>query len=186
MTATILILAFGPFAGRTVNGSSTLAKALDGRLLADCRLVSVILPVRWGEAERFVPELLTRYQPRLVLGLGEGRADYMHFEISAVNQAVGVDIAGQIAPACLEINGPAERRATLFYEPDWFAESAVRFALSADAGRYLCNNLLYTLLKLSKARCGFVHVPVQDEQADTNYLSRGLIENLLILLERNL
>lgn len=186
MTATVLILAFGPFAGRAVNGSSTLARALNGRSVAGCSLVSVVLPVRWGEPERFVPELLARHTPRLVLGLGEGRAEYMQFETRAVNQAAGLDIAGHAAPACLEIDGPAERHSTLFFAPDWFANAPLQFAPSADAGRYLCNNLLYTLIKLSPAPCAFVHLPVQGALTEADYLAGGLLANLLTLLERNL
>ena len=72
----ILLTGFEPFDGDTVNPSGEVAKQLDGRVIGDCVVRSVILPVQHEAARAVVAPLLEA--PGLVavvhLGLAGGRA----------------------------------------------------------------------------------------------------------------
>ena len=54
----ILLTGFEPFDGDTINPSGEVAKQLDGRVLGDCVVRSVILPVQHEAARAVVAPLL--------------------------------------------------------------------------------------------------------------------------------
>ena len=166
----ILLTGFEPFDGDTVNPSGEVAKQLDGRVIGDCVVRSVILPVQHEAARAVVAPLLET--PGLVavvhLGLAGGRA-----RISLERVAVNVmdysrpDAHGQLLRdvACVE-GGPAAYFSTLPLREILAALSAegIPAAISNTAGTYLCNDTLYTTLDALARRghsipAGFFHVP---------------------------
>ncbi len=168
---TVLLTAYGPFAGRGVNGSETVARSLDGSEIAGARVQVLVLPVRWGEPERVVPAAVQRLHPVLVLGLGEGWPDTAAVERQAVNRAAGADETGIAPPASLDSAGPATRLATILFERTWFAADAP-IRVSADAGTYLCNNLLYVATAQPVPAAGFMHLPPQGDTPAAAYIER--------------
>ena len=183
--ATILIIAYGPFAGRGVNGSQTLAEALHGQQIAGYEIVSSVLPVRWGAPEAALPDLLAQHRPALILGLGEGHPDHIAIEMRAHNRAEHPDEAGQPAPAQLASEGPEQRSARFFVDIQALPETPIPIRHSEDAGSYLCNSLLYHSLASSVAKVGFVHLPPQGAVAAEPYRS-ALQPLILAMLEQNL
>ena len=165
----VLVTAFSSFAGRTVNGSQTLARALDGTHIGAAVIATAVLPVRWGAPAGTLPGLVQRLQPVLLLGLGEGYPDAVACETTARNLALGADEAGVAAPALLDSTGPAERHARLAFDPGWFLHPAFTVKASDDAGSYLCNNLLYVAAAQPVTMVGFVHVPPQGGTGDDVY-----------------
>jgi pyroglutamyl-peptidase len=166
----ILLTGFEPFDGDPVNPSGEVAKLLDGRVLGDCLVRSVILPVQHEAARAVVAPLLDA--PGLVavvhLGLAGGRA-----RISLERVAVNVmdysrpDAHGQVLTdvACTE-DGPAAYFSTLPLRAILAALTAegIPAAISNTAGTYLCNDISYTTLHALSRRplaipAGFVHLP---------------------------
>jgi pyroglutamyl-peptidase len=180
----VLLTAYGPFAGRGVNGSETVARGLDGAELAGARIRILVLPVRWGEPERVLPAAVADAHPVLLLGLGEGWPDAATVERQAVNRAEHADEAGHPPPAALDSAGPAVRHATLRFDRTWFpADASLR--PSDDAGTYLCNSLLYVATAQPVPRAGFMHLPPQGETPVAEYRARWM-PLVRTLIERNL
>ncbi len=167
----VLLTGFEPFDGDTVNPSGEVAKQLDGRVLDDCVVRSVILPVQHEAARAVVAPLLQA--PRLAavvhLGLAGGRA-----RISLERVAVNVmdysrpDAHGQVLRdvACVE-GGPAAYFSTLPLREILAALNAegIPAAISNTAGTYLCNDIGYTTLHAlarrgATIRAGFIHLPL--------------------------
>jgi pyroglutamyl-peptidase len=166
----ILLTGFEPFDGDTVNPSGEVAKLLDGKVVRDTVVRSVILPVQHEAARAVVAPLLEA--PGLVavvhLGLAGGRA-----RISLERVAVNVmdysrpDAHGQVLRdvACVE-GGPAAYFSTLPLREMLAALTAewIPAAISNTAGTYLCNDISYTTLHALDQRAlaipaGFIHFP---------------------------
>lgn len=180
----ILITGFAPFAGRGINGSSTVSSALDGLMIGSHQIHARYLAVRWGEPEKRLSSLISELNPVLAIGLGEGSKDHIELEQRAVNTAAGMDEHEQEAPAALDSNGPPERRSLLRLPvPDdsW----ACKVALSENAGVYLCNNLLYHGLGVLPTCFGFVHLPIQGDEPSEEYAAK-LVPPLRALIAANL
>jgi pyroglutamyl-peptidase len=186
VTAPIVIFAFGPFAGRSVNGSSTIANGLAGQMIAKHPVIVEVMPVRWGEPQARVAKTIAAHKPILVLGLGEGHPNRIAVETTAKNAAASRDELGKKPPAkVVEADGPESRKYRLSFAEDWFKGSDIAVVSSDDAGAYLCNSLFYTVLGQSIAKAGFVHLPPQEKMTDEEY--RKLIApKIVMLLEKNL
>jgi pyroglutamyl-peptidase len=169
----ILLTGFGPFAGRGVNGSETIARRLDGGLVAGRRIHVRILPVRWGEPERTLPPAVAALAPELVLGLGEGHPGRIAVELLGRNRAGHPDETGAAPPASLG-DGPAERAARLAFDAAWFVDAVPPVVASRDAGAYLCNAWLWHAAALPVAKVGFVHLPPQETTGADAYAERIL------------
>ena len=170
-TGHVLVTGFEPFGGDTVNPSLEVAKRLDGRVLGDCSVRSLILPVQHERAREIVAGALDAPGLRAVvhLGLATGRA-----RISLERMAVNVmdyqtpDADGRICrdEPCTS-DGPAAYWSTLPLRTILEALTAqgIPAHLSYTAGTYLCNYTLYTTLHALAHRApavaaGFVHLPL--------------------------
>ena len=166
----LLVTGFEPFDGDGVNPSGEVAKLLDGRLLGDCVVKGLILPVQHEAARARVAPLLEAPGLGAVvhLGLAGGRA-----RIALERVAVNVmdysrpDAHGQglTDVACAE-GGPAAYFSTLPLRAILAALTAegIPAAISNTAGTYLCNDISYTTLHALSRRAlaipaGFIHLP---------------------------
>jgi pyrrolidone-carboxylate peptidase len=184
----VLVTAFGPFDGRGVNGSTTIAHHLDGMRIAGARISILVLPVRWGEPERRLPSEIERLKPVALLGLGEGRpGQTVYVERVAANVAQGFpDVDGALPPqGALDPAAPASRPVRLRFDRSWFTDTAYQVTDSLDAGGYLCNELLFTALGQLVSTCGFVHLPPQGTVPDALY-SEHLVVIVRDLIAHNL
>jgi pyrrolidone-carboxylate peptidase len=164
-----LLTCFGPFLGRTRNGSTTVAHAVAALPWdAAWRITVIDLPVRWGEPQRILPDMLQRHQPDIALGLGEGHPGRIAVELTARNATAKLtDIDGAYPGSDRVLaDGPDELPARLDM-PEHGMSAQVE--ISRDAGRYLCNALLMTLLASAVPRAGFIHLPPQGSTADDAY-----------------
>ena len=164
---TIVLTGFSAFAGRGVNGSETIARRLDGTLIAGATVSVRILAVRWGEPERVLPALAAS-RPRLLLGLGEGFPGRIAVERIGHNRAGHPDEDGIPPPARLG-DGPASRTARFAFDPAWFHAAPLPVVASDDAGAYLCNAWLWHASALDLPAVGFVHLPPQGDTPDDGY-----------------
>lgn len=174
----ILLTGFEPFGGEATNPSMQIANALQKEMCDDYTIHAAILPVeRFRAVERSV-ELISEYQPDVVIALGvaAGRTavtpekvainfDDYRIADNGGNQPIGEPIVAG-GPAAYFSTLPINRMCQMMNKID------VPSAVSFSAGTFVCNHLMYGILehiernKLS-IRAGFVHVPQAQEFAGT-------------------
>lgn len=185
MSPTILITGFAPFAGAAENPSWRAVRLVPALLPAH-RVVIAELPVEFTRAADQLDALVAEHLPGLVIATGvASRRTQVTPEQVAVNQidARIADNAGrQPRQAPIVTGGPASYTSTL---PLTAAVTAARRAgvpaeISADAGRYVCNEVFYRLMRTTAddpgIRAGFVHVPPTLPPADVARALAAVVE----------
>lgn len=175
----VLVTGFGPYAMSPVNPAQLTAEALDGRVIADAKLVSRIVPGAYFESIAATVRAVEEEQPDLLIMLGEfGGRSMITVERLAQNvndcARYGVaDTAGKVLggePTAPE--GPVAYWATT---PNRAMVLAMRRAgipadLSDAAGTFVCNHLMYGMLHHITIndlpiRAGWIHLPLLPEVA---------------------
>lgn len=167
----LLVTAFGPFGGRNRNASSLALAGLKQRMP---RLNTRILPVDSVVAPLRMSQALRELEPDAVILLGEaGNSDTIRLETIAWNELDFriPDIAGRQPQGQRILEGaPDFLRSSLPFETIHEKLSLVHHpvSMSEDAGRYLCNQLLFhTLHALTRiprpVPAGFIHLPLETE-----------------------
>jgi pyroglutamyl-peptidase len=169
----LLLTAFEPFGGESVNPSGQIADALDGKTVAGVRVRALRLPVAFGEALRVLREGLVAHAPSIVVALGQagGRAE-LSIERVAINlddARIPDNVFAQPIDTPIVPGGPAAYFSTLPIKAIVAAlqERGVPAAVSQTAGTFVCNHVFYGLqhaLAGRGVRSGFVHVPYLPEQ----------------------
>jgi pyroglutamyl-peptidase len=167
----LLVTGFGPFGGRSRNASSLALAGLKQRLPW---LNTRILPVDSVVAPRRMSRALREVGPDAVLMLGEaGGSQSIRLETMAWNeldfripdvagrQPQGVPIDPAAAPS-IAATLPIDQIHTCLVECGHACE------VSTDAGRYLCNQILFHTLRViekhhTRARAGFIHLPLEND-----------------------
>ena len=171
----ILLTGFEPFGGESINPSWQLAQALDGEVIAGHRVVTVCLPCVFGMSLEVLHAAIAKYQPQLVLALGQGSdRSQLSLERVAINidDARIPDNAGAQPVDAVIINDAA----TAYFStlPIKAMLTALRDAgipaeISQTAGTFVCNHVFYGLMHALAdqpgVRGGFLHVPYLPEQA---------------------
>lgn len=171
---TILVTAFDPFGGESINPAQLAVEALPCRI-GPHRIIKYIVPTVFGQSGDLVTARMDRLAPDAVICVGQaGGRDAITPERVAINimdakkpdnaDAIPVDVP--VVPG-----GPAAYFSTL---PVKAMVAAIENAglpgkLSNTAGTFVCNQLLYRVLhhaaaRMPNCRCGFIHVPYIPEQ----------------------
>lgn len=185
----LLITGFDPFGGQRINPAREAVMKLPDEI-GDWVLIRAEIPTVFGLAAQTVLQLAERESPDAILciGLAGGRAAVTP-EVYGVNfrHARRADNAGQM-PCCVPIitGAPASYQATLPVRDMVSAARAVGVPceLSYSAGRFVCNDLLYTLLhhfRDTDVKVGFVHIPYLPEQAGEGTASLPLEDSVRAL-----
>ncbi|MGH7145015.1 MAG: pyroglutamyl-peptidase I [Planctomycetota bacterium] len=144
----ILLTGYEPFGGADVNPSWEAVKHLDGTSWHGYRLVARELPVVWGAPLPALKKLMTDLQPVAVFSFGQGLPDRFTIETVAHRERGDYpDNDGQ-QPKEKKIADGAEQyeagaRAVAVEKK--LAEKGYPIMASKDAGRYLCEECLYSL-----------------------------------------
>jgi len=167
----ILVTGFLPFAGDTANPSEELAKAMDGRVVGDRAVRSLVLPVQHEAAGEIMRGALDVQGLAAVihLGLAAGRArlSLERFAVNVMDYGIP-DALGEVRrdEPCVA-DGPAAYASTLPLRAilDELTAEGIPAHLSYTAGTYLCNYTLYTTLHALAlrgltARAAFIHLPL--------------------------
>ena len=170
----ILLTAFDPFGGETVNPALEAVKAVRGAV-AGAEIVKLTVPTVFGKSVETVYEAMKRERPDAVLSVGQaaGRAG-LSVERVAINleDASVADNEGQ-KPVDTPVvpGGPAAYFATLPVKAmaERINAAGVPAAVSNTAGTFVCNHLMYGVLhhiarEFPGVRAGFIHVPYLPEQ----------------------
>ena len=162
----ILITAFEPFGGRTVNASAEVLRLLPDTI-GGHETGKVILPVVFRRAA----ETVMRHPADFIFLLGEvgGRAEVTP-ELKARNrrEARIPDNEGY-RPGNGRIleEGPEEYRTSVPVEDivRRIREEGRQIAVSDDAGAYVCNETFYLAGLGSRVPVAFIHVPAEPDRA---------------------
>ena len=171
----VLVTYFAPFGTDTENASALAVRLLPEEL-PGAELRKIQLPVAFQEAEQVLENAIRKFSPDLVLctGQAEGAAE-LHLERVAINlrDARMPDNQG-FAPEETPVyaGGPAACFAAIPVKQlaKRLRESGIPAAVSCSAGTFVCNDVMYTLLRLlsqlpGNPMGGFVHVPLTPRQA---------------------
>lgn len=169
----ILLTGFGPFPAVPDNASGRLVRALARkarRAVPNYRIASAILPTQWRRAPAIVAAKQAQLAPVISLHFGVA-ADATGYRIETVAQngcRLAEDAAGYLpASDVLAANAPAQRASNLIAEDlkRYLEAQGYPATISQDAGRYLCNAVLFQALAREAidpdCRIGFIHVPIE-------------------------
>lgn len=164
----ILISAFEPFGGEESNASW---EALQQTCFTGKKTVLTLqVPTVFGLAGETLLRAVHEFRPDVVIALGQaaGRSAITPERIAFnIRDARIADNAGNM-PKDEEIvpGGPLSLRSTLPVRAMVNASlrSGIPAHISSDAGKFVCNDLMYTLLYELQKNCpetkgGFIHVP---------------------------
>lgn len=156
----VLVTGFEPFGEQPVNPSQLVAEALDG----------VVLPVSYERAADELRRAVDERAPDVVVCFGLA-ADRTAITIERyahnLDEASTTDNEGNPGSGKpIDAGGPLALASTLPVDAIVGALRAeeIPAEVSRDAGGYLCNHVLYSLLR-SRVRGGFVHLPPLDAVA---------------------
>jgi pyroglutamyl-peptidase len=181
----LLFTAFGPFDGRQENASSLALHGLKNRFP---EIRTRILPVDMVVAPARLRQALRLIRPDALVMLGEAAASKtIRLETTAWNELdFGIpDITGR-QPISMPIHpgSPASRHSTLPLPKilKILAAAGHPVCLSADPGRYLCNQLFYVArhhIDTYSLPCpaGFIHLPLE-----SNYPTARAVDALALVV----
>ena len=200
-----MLTAFEPFGGETTNPSWELASPYrdEPARLPGLSIQVVRLPVARDTLPAAIDAAIEHGRPDAVLALGQATGrDAVCLEAVAVNRLAYGDAVDNLGLAgadhVLDADGPARLHATL---PVVELTRVLRadghpVRISRDAGRFLCNALLYRLLRRWPGLpAAFVHLPLlpaqsqrrgRDEPSLPEDVTRPCLEALLRDLARHL
>ena len=172
----ILVTAFEPFGGETVNPAQQSVERLDAEI-GQHSITKLVVPTVFGDASKLVTDAMDRTHPDAVICVGQagGRRSVTPERVAInVMDANICDNAGampQDEPVVCD--GPAAYFSTL---PIKKMVQAIRDAgypadISNSAGTFVCNSLLYSVLHhaavhMPETRAVFIHVPYIPEQTE--------------------
>ncbi|MCB0046210.1 MAG: pyroglutamyl-peptidase I [Caldilineaceae bacterium] len=171
----VLITAFEPFNGETINPSLETARAVDGMDFPDIEVDVIELPVERFQAPDMAIAHIRMTKPDAVLMLGEaGRRSRITPERVAVNlDDFTIPDNGGHQPRDEPIvrGGPVGYFSTLPLAAmvNQLECARIPAKISNSAGLYLCNRLFYSVMHAIAVeelpvRAGFVHLPYLHEQ----------------------
>jgi pyroglutamyl-peptidase len=194
--ATVLLAGFAAFPGAPVNPAERLIRRFDSSSLrSGARVECLVVPVEWERSWEVLRGAIREVRPDAVLQVGlHAGADRFRIETTAFNERAmdRPDAAGRLPETVAIRAGPPSLRARL---PTEALERELRRAgldvgLSADAGRYLCNETLYHLClegpTLGLRYFGFVHTPLTDGCASARGQAVVATADLALLAARAL
>jgi len=181
--ARVLITGFVPFPPNPTdpryqrpNSSQAAVTGFDPAVFIDdpelppVSLMALQLPVEFDSAPGLLADVISRCQPDVVIGFGQGRWA-VDLETTAYNLKDTSDVAGGVpdnrgvvaVQELIEAEGPGEVYTGLPYE-DILQElnsRGISAHQSDDPGRYVCNNLFYRIMQAAGpgAQAGFIHLP---------------------------
>ncbi len=168
MARRVLVTGFEPFGDHATNPSASIAGRLDGRTIAGREILGRVLPVDAALVSAALRAALDEAgDVELIVATGlAARRDRIALERVAVNRLDfdRPDNAGAVVRGRpVAENGAAELPANLPLDrilSAWLAAGIPGY-ISDSAGTYVCNQLFYEVLALTKGSipAGFVHVP---------------------------
>lgn len=172
MKKKILLTAFEPFGGESINPAPEIARLLESKSPGG-EITTLTVPVTFRDAAQTVLDALNREHFSTVVMLGQaGGRSAVTVERIAINiddARIPDNIGDQPVDMPVIPGGPAAIFATLPVKAMVSAmqEAGIPAAVSNSAGTFVCNHLMYRILhhlEGSGVSAGFMHVPYLPEQ----------------------
>ncbi|MGI6506926.1 MAG: pyroglutamyl-peptidase I [Saccharofermentanales bacterium] len=200
----ILLTAFEPFGGETMNSAMETMRACDtSALSAEVRRLEV--PTVFYESIEVVQQAIRDFHPDVILCLGQagGRSALTPERVAInVNDARIPDNGGrQPVDEPIFVDGPAAYFSSLPLKAMIASIQAagVPASVSNTAGTFVCNHLMYGVLHTLAQNCptcigGFMHLPYLKEQVterpetpslSLENLARGLRAALIAIIDHH-
>lgn len=169
----LLLTAFEPFGGEDINSSLMTLKLIPDQI-GDWQIIKHQVPVVFGEAGKNVLAKADEVKPDAIISMGqaEGQADITPelVGINLRNARIADNSGAQPLRVAVDPEGPAAYFSTLpvFEMVDAINNEGIPASVSYSAGTFVCNDLLYTLLRHydgSEVGAVFIHLPLTPEQA---------------------
>lgn len=172
----ILITAFEPFGGETVNAAQKAVRTLN---LPGVELIKLdAVPVTFAQAGAMVTGAMAAHRPDAVLCVGQaegrGTVTVERVAINVMDARIPDNAGFQPVDQAICPQGPAAYFSTLPIKDIVAAMqgAGVPAQVSNSAGTYVCNCLLYEALHAARAmepqpRVGFIHLPLLPGQAQS-------------------
>jgi len=173
----VLITCFDPFGGETINSAQKAIDLLPSRVRF-IRIITAQIPTKYDASVETLKRLLTVHTPDALLMVGQaaGRTQ-PELERIGINwdSASTADNSGEIRlNQKIDEDGPDGLFSTLPIEKMAAAcrEDGYPCNISYSAGTFVCNHVLYSMLKYAEdnrlpLKVGFLHLPATMEQALT-------------------
>ena len=168
----LLVTGFDPFGGESVNPSFEAVKALPDKI-GEWRIIRLLIPTVYEKAPALALERAKEISASAVLCIGQagGRAAVTP-EVIGINlrEASIPDNEGRLCSGePIEKGGAAAYFSTLPVREMVAAikKEGLPSSLSYSAGAFVCNDTLYSLLRVfdgTPVRVGFIHIPFIPEQ----------------------
>lgn len=187
----LLITGFEPFGGQPVNPSWEAVAQLPD-IIDQWQLHKLRIPVEYGEAARLTLEKAREMGAEAVISVGQaGGRGAVTPEVIGIDlrEATIPDNAGRLCKGePIEEGGPDGIFSTLPVREMAAAigEKGIPAKLSYSAGAYVCNDVLYTLLRHfegTAVRAGFIHVPFIPGQGEPNMALEDIVTALTAAIE---
>lgn len=155
----ILVTAFEAFDQKSDNQSEKIAK-----LITLEHVQILILPVAFKKAFQTLENHLKTHHYDMIIMLGEGPNNVIHFEHVALNMMharIPDNLGYQPLNTAID-DGPLSLQSTLplSHFSKILQQEHIPYNDSYHAGTYVCNDLFYRVMRLNLTiPCGFIHVP---------------------------
>ncbi|MDR0271457.1 pyroglutamyl-peptidase I [Paenibacillus sp.] len=176
----ILITAFEPFGGDTINPTERLLEDIGKEGIAGTEIQTLLLPVVFDECADKLLAAVETIQPDAVIccGLAAGRTSITPEQIAINlkevprNSSVADNDGNCPYDELINPDGPDGLFSLLPVRKmvDRMKEQGVPASISYSAGTFICNNTMYALLDNIRTKQlpmigGFVHFPASEEMA---------------------
>ena len=163
----IVVSGFEQFAGRSINASSEIAQAIV-KAFPQWDITFVHVPVLWGAPKQAIARARS-LKPTIWIAFGEGTSAFQIETVARNTRGQHKDNKSEM-PLETEITPKGVQQLKLDFPAEALSDRLRRlgydFTSSSDAGKYLCEEMLYSLLEETKASDAtlkhglFIHVPV--------------------------
>ena len=163
----IIVSGFEKFAGRPINASSELAEAI-AHAFPNFDITFVLVPVVWGAPEKAI-EKYREAKPALWIAFGEGNKTFQ-VETTGRNQRAELQDNLNQMPNAKKNSSDGPEQFHITFSATGLSQDiqnkGYNCTVSTNAGGYLCEEMLYSLLKEQQSpdstlkQVAFIHVPV--------------------------
>ncbi|MFA5523041.1 MAG: pyroglutamyl-peptidase I [Tissierellales bacterium] len=170
----ILVTAFDPFGGETVNPAYEAVKMLEDKIKG-ADIVKLEIPTVFGKSIEKLEEALEKERPDAVICVGQagGRSEITveRIAINIVDARIKDNEGNMPEDEAVYQDGPAAYFSNLPIKQmvKSIRENGIPASVSNTAGTFVCNHIMYSLLFLNERKNlnikgGFIHVPYIPKQ----------------------
>ncbi|XP_044745545.1 pyroglutamyl-peptidase 1 [Coccinella septempunctata] len=187
----ILVTGFGPFGVHLVNASWEAVKLLPDEFHGH-RIVKKEIPVCYKDVDEKIPNMWMSMQPKLVIHVGvssearkitiektANRNGYEKLDCFGKKHSTGNVCPRDLGDDFINTSINVPEICEILNSHD----STIKYCSSENAGRYLCEYIYYTSLRLDRNRCIFIHVPPLDSPYTAKELSDGILQIINCVLK---